>query len=57
MGGLGPLLGPNLRELIAEKRWDAMRDALAGFDPSDVAEVLIELPDRGDAALFRLLPR
>ncbi|HET6575016.1 MAG TPA: magnesium transporter [Fimbriiglobus sp.] len=57
MGGIGPLLGPNLRELIAERRWDVLRDAVSGFDPSDVAEILIELPDRDDVALFRLLPR
>jgi len=50
-------LGPELRELIREKHWNVLRDALADFDPSDVAEILVEVPDREDAAIFRLLPR
>lgn len=57
MAGLGTLLSPNLQELIREKRWDALRDSLVSFDPSDVAEVLLALPDQDDAAIFRLLPR
>src|SRR5436309_15163 len=57
MPGIGPLLGPDLQELIREKRWDVLRDALAGFDPSDVAEILVQVPDRDDVAIFRLLPR
>jgi magnesium transporter len=54
---IGPLLGPDLQELIREKRWDVVRDALSGFDPSDIAEVLISVPDEDDVAIFRLLPR
>src|SRR5437773_5442233 len=54
---IGPLLGPDLRELIQEKRWDTLRDALSHFDPSDIAEILIAVPDEDDAAIFRLLPR
>jgi magnesium transporter len=57
MAGIGPLLRPELEELIREKRWDVLRDALANFDPSDVAEILVEVPDRDDAAIFRTLPR
>lgn len=57
MAGIGSLLGPELQELIQEKRWDVVRDALANFDPSDVAEILAEVPDRDDVAIFRLLPR
>lgn len=57
MAGLGTLLSPNLQELIQEKRWDVLRDTLVSFDPSDVAEMLVELPDADDAAIFRLLPR
>lgn len=57
MPGIGPLLRPELEELIREKNWDVLRDALADFDPPDVAEILVEVPDRDDAAIFRLLPR
>jgi magnesium transporter len=57
MTGLGPLLAPNLQDLIRERHWDVLRDALARLDPADVADVLTQVPDADDAAIFRLLPR
>src|SRR5262245_7247070 len=54
---IGPLLGPDLQELIQEKRWDVLRDALSSFDPSDIAEILVAVPSEADVAIFRLLPR
>jgi magnesium transporter len=54
---LGSLLRPDLQQLIQEKQWDVLRDALSDFDPSDIAEILIEVPDRDDVVVFRLLPR
>jgi hypothetical protein len=43
---IGPLLGPDLQEVIREGRWDVLREMLSEFDPSDIAEILIELPIR-----------
>src|SRR5262245_13467765 len=57
MARIGPLLGPELRELIREQRWDVVRDALTRLDPADVAEILSEGPDQDDTATFRLIPR
>ena len=54
---IGPLLGPDLQDLIREKNWDAMRDVLSDFDPSDIAEILLSVPAEDDVAIFRLLPR
>lgn len=54
---LGPLIRPDLQELIRDKHWDVLRDALSHFDPSDIAEILVAMPDADDVALFRLLPR
>jgi magnesium transporter len=54
---IGPLLGPDVREMIHERRWDDLRDALVYFDPSDIAEILLQIPDVDDVAIFRLLPR
>jgi magnesium transporter len=42
---IGYLLMPDLEELIRAKRWDVLRDALSQFDPSDIAEILVEIPD------------
>src|SRR5258708_16481622 len=57
MAGLGRLFSPTVQQLIREKRWDALRDYLLTLDPADVADILVEVPDQDDAAIFRLLPR
>jgi magnesium transporter len=54
---LGHLLRPDLEELIQEKRWDVLRDALSHFHPSDIGEILVEIPQEDDVAIFRILPR
>lgn len=54
---IGPLIKPDIQELILEKNWDALRDALSSFDPSDIAEILVHVPDENDVTIFRLLPR
>jgi magnesium transporter len=55
MNSKGPL-PPQLEEIIRAKRWDELRDALIGFEPSDTAEIIEALPDEDDAAIFRILP-
>lgn len=57
MTGIGPLLAPDVQALIRDRQWDAVRDVLAGFDPADVADILIQVPDEDDVAIFRVLPR
>src|SRR5439155_12370501 len=54
---IGPLFRPDIQELIRDKRWDVLRDSLSEFDPSDIAEILIAVPDEDVVAIFRLLPR
>ena len=54
---IGHLMRPELEELIAEKKWDVLREALAHFHPSDIAEILVDIPAEDDVAVFRILPR
>src|SRR5438105_12646300 len=54
---IGPLLSPDVQQLIHDKQWDILRDVLSGFDPSDIAEIFVHVPDEDDVAIFRLLPR
>jgi magnesium transporter len=54
---IGHLIGPELQELIHDKSWDVLRDVLAEFDPPDIAEILLQVPEREDVAIFRVLPR
>jgi magnesium transporter len=54
---IGHLLKPELEELIVEKRWDVLRDALSNFHPSDITEILVDVPEADYGAIFRILPR
>jgi magnesium transporter len=57
MARFASLLAPDIQILIRERQWQVVRDAVARFDPSDVADILTRVPDEDDAAIFRLLPR
>jgi magnesium transporter len=54
---IGSLIQPDLEQLIQAKDWDALREAMAGMDDPDVAELMIDLPPEDEGVLFRLLPR
>jgi magnesium transporter len=54
---LGALLQPELKEMIANSRWDDIREALSALDPADLADIVIDLPPDSGAAVFRVLPR
>src|SRR3982751_6814881 len=54
---IGTLIQPELEELIRAKRWDELRGILSEFDPSDVAELIVDPPPEADAPVFRVLPR
>ncbi|HSI14946.1 MAG TPA: magnesium transporter [Chthoniobacter sp.] len=53
---LGNLIGPEIKELIEERNFTALREAFRDWNPADVAECLIELPEEEQAVIFRLLP-
>src|SRR6185503_5136566 len=54
---IGHLMRPELEELIRDKQWDVLRDALSHFHPSDIAEILVDIPSEDDVPIFRILPR
>ena len=53
---LGNLIGPEIKELIEERNFSALRAAFEDWSPADVAECITELPDDEQAVVFRLLP-
>jgi magnesium transporter len=53
---LGNLIGPEIRELIEERNFAALREAFVDWAPADVAECITELPEDQQAIVFRLLP-
>ncbi len=50
------LLRAQLEEIIRAERWNELCEALTGFDPSDIAEILEALPIEDGTAIFGILP-
>jgi len=57
MYALNTLLGPDIGELLAQRRYDQLRAALLEFEPADIAELVEGLEQDQAALIFRLLPR
>ncbi len=57
MNPTSQLLLPEVSELIARRDFRALREALTGVPPADVADLLTDLPLEQAAVTFRLLPR
>ncbi len=53
---LGNLIGPELKELIAERNFFALREAFIDWSPADIAECIVDLAPEEQAVVFRLLP-
>jgi magnesium transporter len=54
---IGHLLQADLAELVRERNFDALREALVLLDPPDIAEVITDLPTEEEGVIFRVLPR
>lgn len=54
---IGALLQADLEEIIRAKNWEELREAFSELDPSDIAEVLIDIPAEDEGVIFRVLPR
>lgn len=57
MYALNRLLGPDIAELVASRRYDQIRAALIEFEPADIADLVSGLDGDQAAVVFRLLPR
>jgi magnesium transporter len=54
---IGNILQAELEELIRDKKWDELRQALAVLDDADIAEIIVDLPPEDEGIIFRVLPR
>ncbi len=52
----GKLIEPEIKELIAQKDYKALRETLLELDPADIAESLQVLSDEERGLVFRILP-
>jgi magnesium transporter len=54
---IGQLLRPEIKELIDSRDFAALRDFFAEWQPADIAELIVDLPEQDQAILFRILPK
>lgn len=52
----GAIIVPEIRELIAERNFTALREIFRDWDPADLAELVGDLPEGERVIVFRLLP-
>src|SRR5437764_6699997 len=53
---VGNLLLPEIKNLIAARDFNGLRDIFKEWPPADVAEVILDLPEDEQVILFRVLP-
>lgn len=54
---LKQLLEPEILEMLEEKDWQGVKDALTQWPAPDIADLIASLPDPDKVMVFRLLPR
>ena len=53
---VGKILLPEIRDLIAERNFAALRDLFREMPPPDVADIILDLDEDEQVIIFRLLP-
>ncbi len=53
---LSKLLMPEIESLIAERKLSILKEILTDWTPADIADLIIELPEKEQVIVFRLLP-
>jgi magnesium transporter len=51
------LIGPEIKTLIKERNFAALKECFCEWPPADIAELVAELPPEDQVIVFRLLPR
>ena len=54
---LGNLLRPAVDELIESRDFARLRELFSEWPPADVADVIVDLPEKEKVAVFRLMPQ
>lgn len=54
---LKELLRPEIEDIIKQRRWKDLRIGLEGWEPAELAELLLEIEKEYKVLLFRALPR
>lgn len=54
---IGAKLQPLIEKYIQEKKWTELKGIFGPLHPADIAEILVDVPDEDDVAIFRLLGR
>ena len=53
---LGKILIPEIKSLIDARDFAALREIFADWEPADIAEVILDMPQNDQVIIFRVLP-
>lgn len=53
---VGKILLPEIRALVDQRNFTALREIFSDWAPADVAEVILDLPENEQVIVFRVLP-
>ena len=56
IGMVGRILIPEIKSLIDARNFGALRELFQEWEPADVAEVILDLPEDEQVIIFRILP-
>jgi magnesium transporter len=51
------LVNPEIKELIQKRNFSELKDILIDWDPTDIADLILNLEEDERALIFRLLPK
>lgn len=53
----GKLIQPEIEQLIASRNWAMIKEIFSEMHPSEVADIIADIPQKDRAILFRILPK
>ncbi len=53
---LGKILQPEIESLIEARDFSALREVFAEWEPADIAELIVDMPETDQVVIFRILP-
>lgn len=53
----GKLIQPEIEQLIDSRNWAMLKEIFSDMHPSEVADIIADIPEKDRAILFRILPK
>ncbi len=54
---IGKLIQPEIEQLIEKRNWITLREIFSDLHPSEVADIIADIPEKDRGIVFRILPK